>query len=516
MLERSKNRYGQYFTKGEIAEFMVSLATVDKGAKVLEPSCGEGVFIDKLLQYGYCDLSAYEIDPSLSNVYDFVKYQSYISSPLEDKYSLIIGNPPYIRWKNLEPDLKDELRSSHLWNRYFNSLCDYSFIFILKSIEQLEVGGELIFISTDYWMNNTNSSVLRDYMVRNGSFQSIYHFKETALFDGVSASLVVFKYVKRGRKDMPITLYRYNGERNPSLDSLIGERCFDRVEIDQFRIGERWLLAEDSIQRELEAFENSCLGEESNVLLERDIFRVGEVCDIGNGMVSGLDSAFVIPEIDKLNEFERSLCIDVLKAKNLVPYGCKDISNYLFIQEGTLVEDEFVKNCPNLVEHLKPYVEKLNKRYLYGRDIKYWEFVFPRNYKLFSSLSKRIFVPCKERISNKDYFRFSLVEQTIYPLQDVTAIIPNSLCKESIEYVVAYLNNERVFKWLKYNGIVKGDIVEFSEKPISSIPYRKINWSCEKEIAVHDRITMLVREYLEKGDTGLLEEINGCFNELFI
>ena len=38
-----KNKYGQYFTIDEIASFMVNLIGKDKGAKVLEPSCGKGV-----------------------------------------------------------------------------------------------------------------------------------------------------------------------------------------------------------------------------------------------------------------------------------------------------------------------------------------------------------------------------------------------------------------------------------------------------------------------------------------
>ena len=39
-----KNKYGQYFTIETIAEFMVSFIKQRKEAKVLEPSCGKGVF----------------------------------------------------------------------------------------------------------------------------------------------------------------------------------------------------------------------------------------------------------------------------------------------------------------------------------------------------------------------------------------------------------------------------------------------------------------------------------------
>ena len=43
-----KNKYGQYFTIETIAEFMVSLVTQNKEARVLEPSCGKGVFLKML------------------------------------------------------------------------------------------------------------------------------------------------------------------------------------------------------------------------------------------------------------------------------------------------------------------------------------------------------------------------------------------------------------------------------------------------------------------------------------
>ena len=44
LLMIKKNKYGQYFTIEAIAEFMVSLVKQGKAAKVLEPSCGKGVF----------------------------------------------------------------------------------------------------------------------------------------------------------------------------------------------------------------------------------------------------------------------------------------------------------------------------------------------------------------------------------------------------------------------------------------------------------------------------------------
>ena len=61
----AKNRYGQYFTISLIADFMVSLITHKGNCKVLEPSCGKGVFLDYLVDHGFSNITAYEIDKTL-------------------------------------------------------------------------------------------------------------------------------------------------------------------------------------------------------------------------------------------------------------------------------------------------------------------------------------------------------------------------------------------------------------------------------------------------------------------
>lgn len=124
-------------------------------------------------------------------------------------------------------------------------------------------------------------------------------------------------------------------------------------------------------------------------------------------------------------------------------------------------------------------------------------------------------MPCKERISNKDYFRFALVDEGVFPTQDVTAIFKKQNTKESIEYILAFLNNRIIFDWLKCNGIVKGNIVEFSEKPISSIPFRVIDWANEIEVELHNSISEQTKYYLKNQDKSILHLIGQSFNRLF-
>ncbi len=512
---KEKNKYGQYFTEPVVADFMVSMISHDKDAKVLEPSCGKGVFLQKLADYGFGNTSAFEIDTALARDFENVKYESFISSPVSEKFDVIIGNPPYIRWKNLEEELKDELLKSTLWNRYFNSLCDYLFIFILKSIEQLTEGGELIFICSDYWMNTTHSQTLRNYMCTLGYFERIYHFKEAPLFEKVNASFVIFRYIKTtDHNDNPIHLYSYNKKGKPEKEELLNASCFNHSMIPQFKPNERWLLATEELQTELNAFESACVKRQG--LFDIELHRLGDICDIGNGMVSGLDAAFKIQKGEEqlLNELEQECLINVLKAKNLDRYIYNSTEKYIYMPSN-LSENDFVSSYPHFVTHFESYRDDLAKRYSYGRDLPYWEFAFPRSKSLFERNLPKIFIPCKERISHKSYFRFCYSPEGFYPLQDVTGIVLKPNCKESIEYVLAYLNNERVFNWLRFNGIVKGEIVEFSEAPIASIPYLTINWENEKEVDLHKRITEETRHYLVNKDSENQNSINELFNQLF-
>jgi len=522
--EPSKNKYGQYFTPEIIADFMINLADIEQNSKILEPSSGKGVFLDLFLEKGYKNLSAFELDKNLiaEKHNEIVKNESFVSADIKEKFDLIIGNPPYIRWKNLEPELKKELGNNHLWNKYFNSLCDYSYIFILKSIQHLKENGQLIFITPEYWLNTTHSRGLRNFMLQNGYFEEIYHFNETPIFDNVTVSIIIFKFIKSKHKKPFINLIKYYA--NKKLTSTILKKLQKKeniefakyIEISQFKENENWLLTSNDIKEEMKLFENKCkvnaVEEYTLFSSEKKYVTIGDVCDIGNGLVSGLDKAFQLNG-ELLNENEKLKQLKVVKAKDLKPFYYENITNYIFLND---IDDEetLKKEYPNYFNKLVAYKSKLEKRYQYNKQIPYWKWVFLRNFNLFNSNKERIFVPCKERISNKDYFRFSYAGTKLFPTQDVTAIFKKDETKESIFYILAFLNNYRVFQWLVHNGIVKGNIVEFSERPIASIPFRKIDWDNKNEVAIHNKIVELTKKYIEEKSNETLKNINSFFDKL--
>jgi adenine-specific DNA-methyltransferase len=524
-LEKSflKNKYGQYFTPEIVANFMVDLADLSANTKILEPACGQGVFLELLKNRGFSHITAFEIDATLSTNYAFVKHESFISSDIKEKFDLIIGNPPYIRWKNLEQTLKDELTINPLWNKYFNSLCDYLYIFILKSVELLEEKGQLIFICPEYWLNTKHSLTLRNYLVQNGYFEKIFHFNETPIFEKVTTSTIIFKYIKSQRKKTTIAVSKYFSRQKLTQEMLINlknkivDKNTEHLDVAQFTTNSHWCLCSNNIKEKLGLFEKSCKNKPTTPFLfehhEYNYCTIGDVCDIGNGLVSGLDKAFQINE-HSLNLAEQLALLRVVKAKDIQPFYHENITSYFYIPNN-LTEEEFKRIYPYFYQQLQPYRLELEKRYQYKQIIPYWKWVFPRNYKLFSRDEKRVFVPCKERISHKDYFRFAVVEKDIYPTQDVTGLFRKKDTKESLEYIACLLNNYRVFDWLKTKGVIKGNIVEFSEKPLASIPFRAIDWNRKEEVEIHQQITQLCQVFLHTKSNNLISNIDHLIEKLF-
>ncbi len=88
---------GQYFTRPEIVERTINLILnykdYERKIRILEPSFGTGNFIQILKEKGFINIKGCEIDKRFTKrPIDFFQY------PLEKKFNLIIGNPPFTKY----------------------------------------------------------------------------------------------------------------------------------------------------------------------------------------------------------------------------------------------------------------------------------------------------------------------------------------------------------------------------------------------------------------------------------
>jgi tRNA1(Val) A37 N6-methylase TrmN6 len=161
MLQVLQKQTGSFYTESKIAEAVVKWAIRSIGDRVLEPSFGNGVFIEKSVAR-FCALgtkkpqiTAVEIQ---SNVVERVRplfpknilgiYTSdFLSIPISDEYDVVVGNPPYVGIKNLPQEQKVTARK--VINRYGASCPNNGslwFPFVLHAITSLRKNGRLAFV----------------------------------------------------------------------------------------------------------------------------------------------------------------------------------------------------------------------------------------------------------------------------------------------------------------------------------------------------------------------------------
>ena len=492
---REKNAHGQYFTPRPVAELMVGLAQAKASELVLDPCSGKGVFLDTLLERGFERIDAVEIDPALAqHSVVSVSCGSFLSFAPAHRYKLIIGNPPYIRWKDLPPAGRSEMQAHPLYGELFNSLSDYLTAFIAGSIRLLDEGGELIFITPSFWMHTLHTAPLRDWILRHGRITDVVDFGEAEVFPGVASAIIIFRFEKV-LEDRTLTHHRYHGPRRIPTSTLALDDCdlFSAHPIRPFGQATHWTLATEEELVEVEALETACSRRLADLYSTPRSARLGDYVQIANGMVSGLDRAFRLPEevVKQLSRKELEATLRVTKARQLQAFTTNDEMLYADVPAG-MTEEEALRDYPVLLQHLAQFRVELEKRYSYGRDLPYWEWAFRRSESFHRNGQEKGFVPCKERITSRDRVRFSLVPNGAIAVQDVTAFAPSVGTRESIGYIVAYLCHPFVTAWVLRRGLIKGGVAEFSEKPLSDIPFRAIRWDDADDVAAHDEVTRLM------------------------
>ena len=529
---RSKNPHGQYFTPAAVAELMIGLLKAGSDEPILEPCAGAGVFLDRLAASGYRNVTAFEIDPKLVDVSPHaVRNESFVAATGGGQFAAVIGNPPYIRWRDLSEASRSEVQRHRLWGTLFNSLSDYLTVFIASAVEQLRGGGELVFITPSFWMHTQHSQLLRQWLLERGTVTDVVSFGEAAVFPDVASAIVIFRFVKGAAGDLPsqqlpsqqllsaqasggIRFARYLGPRRvPEQDLQLDDPQLFQVDvIPGFRGSAHWTLATTEQQADVDDFESWCATGGS-----RTPARLGDLVDIANGMVSGLDRAFrlSVQELAELGPTERAATLSVVKAADL-KRGWADVTrSYLRIPIG-LTEAQVVRDYPVFHRRLGQFREQLDARYAYGRDLPWWEWAFPRSQAFFNNGVRKAVVPCKERLTSRPYVRFALAPAGAVTTQDVTAFAPKTDTRESLEYLVAFLTLPQVSDWIRVRGLMKGGVAEFSERPLAAIPVRLIDWDDPSEVRLHDRVSELMScaAGMRPTEENLLHEVHALFQAL--
>lgn len=183
LLPRNKVReLGQVFTPAIVVDFMLALRT--NGGRVLEPSCGAGYFSDRIADCVAIELDS-EIAPSYSIKRDFFEFDD------SEKFSTIIGNPPYVRFQDIRP------RTLRLLNLCgFDGRTNLYVFFIEKCLRHLVPGGELILITPRDFLKATSSRRLNKTLYEQGTITHIVDLGDLRVFEDATPNCIIWRYQK--------------------------------------------------------------------------------------------------------------------------------------------------------------------------------------------------------------------------------------------------------------------------------------------------------------------------------
>lgn len=222
---------GAYYTPLPLAEMMVKLFFGDKSIKkVLEPSCGDGVFIDALDDIEMINqldnVTAIEIEQEeaekLENNYkksEKVKilnqdFFDYYEKENENKFDLILGNPPYIRYQYLHENQR-KLMSDLLVSQGMkaNRLVNTWVGFMVACVNLLSNEGKIAFVIPAEILQVAYAEDLRLFLADHLSKITLITFEEL-VFPDIEQEIVVF-VGEKGNEEKGIRIIELN-----NLDDL--------------------------------------------------------------------------------------------------------------------------------------------------------------------------------------------------------------------------------------------------------------------------------------------------------
>lgn len=174
---------GQFFTPIALCDVMITLALsgsdFPRRARILDPGCGVGVFLDRLQSrpavkaLKHAELLGIELDPDAARLAgdrlgtEKIRHGNFLEMPPDTLglFDLIIGNPPYIRHENLSADesgWQADIRSAfHEYRERYPKQAalltgqhDAYVWFLLKSTLLLKPGGRLCFVISNSWFTS--------------------------------------------------------------------------------------------------------------------------------------------------------------------------------------------------------------------------------------------------------------------------------------------------------------------------------------------------------------------------
>ena len=334
---------GQFFTKETVVENLLNILLkykpYDQSIRILEPSFGTGNFIKVLSRKGFYNIDGCEIDETLAE-----KADDFFDYPVEEKYDLIIGNPPFTKYNIKE--------SYYYPEAYLSSPCSpfkylpgktaikekekIENVFILKSLKHLKDGNSTIafILPISFFIKNRNIVIKKEILSKFSTI-IIYQNRETWFDYNLPCCFSIFTNIPVFKNSL---ILLYDNEVNHS--EIIGlDNFFEEIIPEVFYNKKHGLtnnhkgnplrdyLSTETVKYRMSYKNNNVSGsnilERSKIPLEKDaddyklaIVRVGNasvgrcgLIDVRNDVLNGMFFVFdFIKQYSRERQFKEKIC----------------------------------------------------------------------------------------------------------------------------------------------------------------------------------------------------------------
>lgn len=341
------------------------------------------------------DVEAFEFNLAVGNALNFDWNKQF-----EDfsGFDIVIGNPPYVRAKNLSDETKMLLTK---WEVTKSGNPDLYIPFFEIGLKHLKQNGILGYITVNTFKRSVNARNLREYFKTNLLDITILDFGNAQVFQNKSTYTCIIFINKK--KSEVVKYQKITPE--DILQNKINH--FVEINYDQLNTKKGWILNKPEIL-------------ETIYKIEKTGTPFGEKYLIKNGLATLSNDVFIFKPVDeddrffyhqngKLYKIEKGICRDIIKPNRLkteseipqlkeqiiFPYHQEDGQTNLFnfsSNKKVIFEEQYFQDTyPNAYEYLKGNMEQLLNRDK-GKPKKYKWFEFGRTQAL-TDLGKKLLFP---------------------------------------------------------------------------------------------------------------------------
>lgn len=511
-----KDQFCSFYTNSEdITFYMSSRLGIHNGDIILEPSAGEGIFIDEVLKtrkkvhIDALDINddaisilqkKYDDNPDVDvrktdtlfdsqlDKYDISKLWLKQTDTLLDEqldffnstgghYTGVIGNPPYGAWQDYER--RDRLKKKYV-GQYVKET--YS-LFLLRCISVLKLNGRLSFIIPDTFLYVNMHTKLRELLLKKTKIEEIIIFP-SKFFPGISFGYSNLCIITLERSEMQVAINNsvkiYRGfKKSEEFRRLIVNDTLPSY-IENFNLKQSDVLSNP--QHRFVFADNQIVS-----LLKKTTVNLGDIADVVTGFYTGNNKKFI-------------------KAASDTVKGAK---NYEVIDQSMIVDNSSTDGEPNLSEAYIPFIKSASET-RYVRNHEDWYVRWDSETVSFYKADK------KARFQNSDYYfktgigipmvksskiKAFLMQNRVFD-QSIVGIFPKD--KAKLNYILALMNSDIINQIIHIINPTANNSANY----IKLIPY--IEPSCSALKIIND----LVNKIFKLSEEGAISEVNKIEKEI--